>query len=302
MANFKDKYLPEVSAKAEEIKGDSKLLEKAIYKDAISIINSRVIKKFYADVYSAEYSEIDLARRPFLNIGPGSFRHVMWRTADKKYEDHASWTEVRRGEKQCQVDYDWDIYSGQSMTEVDSFFKVIYSSHVMEHLFPQDVIFFVSEIKRLLEPGGVVRIVCPDAEQMVTAYERKDWSFFMSYLIAKTGRYKKPLSYFDQQELKEISAEFLLEYTSLLTNHKNPFFLNRRGCVDFLEKYQNIYYALDEASRLSSRDLNKVVGGHVNWFTAKKLDTLFKMAGFSEVRFSSFQKKSSADTKGWHVL
>lgn len=294
MANFGDQYSQAISEKMIEIMKDAKLIENAVRRDATSVVSGRVVKRFFADAYAIGYSQADLARRPFLNIGPGSFRHDLWRTADKKYDGNASWTEVRRGVKQIQVDYDWDIYSGKPMTEKDSFFKVIYSSHVIEHLFPQDVIFFVGEIKRLLEPGGIVRIVCPDAEQMATAYKSKDWPFFMSYLIAKTGRYPQPLSSFQEAALNETSAAFLLEYISLLTNKKNPTFLSPRECVHFLAKYEDIYEAFDEACRLSSREVNSTEGGHVTWYTAKKLETIFKVAGFSKVQVSGFQKSAVA--------
>lgn len=40
--------------------------------------------------------------------------------------------------------------------------SVAYCSHTLEHLFPEDAIALLREIHRVLEPGGVARIVVPD--------------------------------------------------------------------------------------------------------------------------------------------
>ena len=293
MANFSEQYSETISAKVAEIMSDPDLVKKAVLREATSVVSGRITKRFFEDVYEAIYSKDDLARRPFLNIGPGSFRHPMWRTTDKKYDD-VSWTEIRRGVKQDSVDYYWDIYSADPLGEKDGFFKVIYSSHVIEHLFPQDIGFMMLEIKRLLEPGGVVRIVCPDVEQMANAYKVEDWPFFLNYLIAKTGRHKTPMGILSRESQKAMSAEFLLEYISLLTNKQNPFCLDKDQCVDFLAKYGDIYKGFDDAVQFSSREVNKTVGGHVNWFTADKLIRIFRDAGFSRVEVSGYQKSKVA--------
>lgn len=293
MANFNEQYSKEISVKIAEIMGDSGLVKKAVYREAVAALSGRVIKRFFEDVYASCYEKEELDRRPFLNIGPGSFRHPMWRTADKKY-DNVAWTEVRRGVNQDPVDYCWDIYSGQPLKEVDGFFKVVYTSHVIEHLFPKDMSFMVREIKRLLEPGGIVRVVCPDAELMANAYQAEDWQFFLNYLIAKTGRIKVPLGSLSKERQREISAAFLLEYISLLTNSRNPHCMDKIQCVEFLEKYDDIYEGFDEALLLSSREVNKIAGGHVNWFTADKLVRILKAVGFSRVEVSGYQKSKVA--------
>jgi predicted SAM-dependent methyltransferase len=42
--------------------------------------------------------------------------------------------------------------------------SVAYCSHTLEHLFPEDAIALLREIHRVLEPGGVARIVVPDVK------------------------------------------------------------------------------------------------------------------------------------------
>ncbi len=57
----------------------------------------------------------------------------------------------------------------------------IFVSHFLEHLFfPRDVKPFLAELRRVLAPGGVVRIVVPDIEQCIDAYTARDQAFFGS--------------------------------------------------------------------------------------------------------------------------
>ncbi len=57
----------------------------------------------------------------------------------------------------------------------------VFVSHMLEHLFvPRDVGFFLGELKRVMAPGGIVRIAVPDLEQCIAAYTANDRSFFVS--------------------------------------------------------------------------------------------------------------------------
>src|SRR5262245_41816323 len=39
---------------------------------------------------------------------------------------------------------------------------VVYSSHMLEHLDPREAECFLNEIRRVLKPGGIIRLVVPD--------------------------------------------------------------------------------------------------------------------------------------------
>jgi predicted SAM-dependent methyltransferase len=59
--------------------------------------------------------------------------------------------------------------------------RCVFVSHLLEHLFfPADVRPFLAEIRRVLAPGGIVRIVVPDVEQCIAAYTANDREFFAS--------------------------------------------------------------------------------------------------------------------------
>lgn len=57
--------------------------------------------------------------------------------------------------------------------------RYVFLSHLLEHLFyPTDAMALLQEIYRILQPGGVVRIVVPDIEQCIRAYQENDKEFF----------------------------------------------------------------------------------------------------------------------------
>lgn len=61
----------------------------------------------------------------------------------------------------------------------DGSVRHVFLSHLLEHLFyPTDVYPFLAELLRVLAPGGVVRIVVPDIEQCIDAYQHRDPQFF----------------------------------------------------------------------------------------------------------------------------
>lgn len=74
---------------------------------------------------------------------------------------------------------DMVVFLGRRLPFSDSSISHIYCEHVIEHV-PRDVaIFFLKECKRVLAPGGVVRVATPDLKVLVEDYlhgwQRQDW-------------------------------------------------------------------------------------------------------------------------------
>jgi len=58
----------------------------------------------------------------------------------------------------------------------DGTVKAIFTEHFFEHVdYTEEVPYFLTECHRVLEPGGVIRIIVPDAEKYLRAYCAGDW-------------------------------------------------------------------------------------------------------------------------------
>ena len=58
----------------------------------------------------------------------------------------------------------------ERIPEQDDSVDVLYSSHMMEHIEKQDARLFLNETRRVLKPGGIVRIAVPDIHYHVENY------------------------------------------------------------------------------------------------------------------------------------
>jgi predicted SAM-dependent methyltransferase len=66
------------------------------------------------------------------------------------------------------IDLCWD--AGRTLPFADSSIAGVFSEHCLEHLSFDAAKGFISEVYRILHPGGVVRIIVPDAELFLRAY------------------------------------------------------------------------------------------------------------------------------------
>jgi predicted SAM-dependent methyltransferase len=89
-----------------------------------------------------------------LNIGCGGRFHPAWLNVDL-HPQHAS---VRRH----------DVVT--TLPFVDRSFDAVYHAHLLEHLPRECALPFLLECFRVLEPGGVLRVVVPDLEQIAELY------------------------------------------------------------------------------------------------------------------------------------
>jgi predicted SAM-dependent methyltransferase len=92
--------------------------------------------------------------RPRLNLGCGSRRHPEWTNVDL-------------------VPADRDVIAAdlrRPLPFAAGSFEAVYAAHVLEHLAPVEAARLLAEARRLLAPGGIVRIVVPDLEGIARAY------------------------------------------------------------------------------------------------------------------------------------
>ena len=65
----------------------------------------------------------------------------------------------------------------------DNSIQAIFSSHFLEHLFHDEARFCLSEVHRVLRPGGVCRIVVPDLDKIVTDYDSESPERFLRMMF-----------------------------------------------------------------------------------------------------------------------
>ena len=64
----------------------------------------------------------------------------------------------------------------------------VYSSHMLEHLYPETAERLVREVHRVLKPGGVFRVCVPDLEIAVSRYHNADRAAFLAYFFPNDKR------------------------------------------------------------------------------------------------------------------
>lgn len=92
--------------------------------------------------------------RRLLNVGCGRCYHNDWTNIDLV----ASGPGVRQ----------YDLRRGIPCD--DSSFDAVYHSHVLEHITPEGATPMLAECFRVLRPGGVIRVVVPNLEQIARVY------------------------------------------------------------------------------------------------------------------------------------
>lgn len=88
-----------------------------------------------------------------LNVGCGSHFFPEWNNLDLIRKTGVTRFDIRR-----------------PLPFVEGSFDATYSSHVLEHLSPEDGRTLLREQFRVLKPGGVCRVVVPDLERICRAY------------------------------------------------------------------------------------------------------------------------------------
>ncbi len=98
-----------------------------------------------------------------INVGHGPFRHEGWLNIDCRLS-------VKKTDIVCDLRRRWPLPAASA--------KYIFSEHVFEHFaYPDEIGHVLKECYRILRPGGVLRVIVPDAERYLHAYANDDEDF-----------------------------------------------------------------------------------------------------------------------------
>ena len=233
-------------------------------------------RKFFLDRdrYKNESDRYKLYSRQhnFINLGAGShFYHPRWQCFDI-YSNGIN--------KIIRNFIYWDFTSNQKLP---STYKLAYCSHVVEHIPDSSLLKFLDNIYQALDPSGIARFVCPDADLAYQAYAENRYDFFEA---------------FDSKLTTSIDQEFKLEFQllNLFATEKTLIFtaadaLAIKSEFKRLSKRQFLDYLTEDIKSNNSPSGHF----HVNWFDFHKLSNLLNKVGFQRVERSAFgQSKSPA--------
>src|SRR5215208_7457642 len=117
-----------------------------------------------------------------LNLGSGPFAPASWTNVDGSWNARISkYPAIKRllGSlrvvPQKQLDMPWDpnvvVHDvRRPLPFDDDSMAVVYSSHLLEHVYLTEAKRLLEECLRVLEPGGVLRVVVPDLHTIVEEY------------------------------------------------------------------------------------------------------------------------------------
>ncbi len=113
-------------------------------------------------------------------------------------------------------------------------FSAIYASHVLEHLYRADAQSLLLECRRILKPGGTIRLVVPDLHSMVKDYQqRKNGNNSMTDKASAANRLNERLGF---RSPSSPNGNFILKfYTVWKDFHSHKWMYDAESLIHSLE-------------------------------------------------------------------
>lgn len=134
---------------------------------------------------------IDGSLNAFAASWPGFFHKILYRLSGaSRYYPEEKYCAILGGHRFLHH----DLAYGIPLQDASADF--VFTSHFLEHLFPQDAAFILKEAHRVLKPGGLIRVSVPDLKYAVSLYaageKRKmlDNYFFVDNMSSFLARHK----------------------------------------------------------------------------------------------------------------
>ena len=214
----------------------------------------RPIKRFFKKNFSVK---VNIKDKNYLNIGAGPkwrHKHVIGIDYDPDLSEIAL-----------------DLNYKKSLPFTNNSFKGIYSSHCLEHLTDDKVLWWLKESYRTLKINGILRITVPDIKEYLIAYDRKDAEYFDWIRGEQTYRFDSWLRLIVRAFAEPVVDKFTDKELKKLykkSNHEN--FLN--FFTDKVNKIKDEKYLIP--------------GCHKSWWSTDKMTKYMRKAGFKTIKIT----------------
>jgi len=201
----------------------------------------------------------------YLNVGGGPFEHREdgWANLDYKFEASA----YKRKKYWGNIDIEYNLMSGKPMPILSDSYDAVYSEHTIEHLTEDMVLYLFKEVYRILKPGGVFRVSCPDA----------DW-FYDS--LVSPGKHKESIS--DVWSVRKPDASPEYRFLDALCSPLSGVLTDQdvQGMLTSMPK-KVVFKAL--TSSVTTKEQADRPGEHNSCWNHLRLDKALTEAGFSTI-------------------
>ena len=180
----------------------------------------------------------------------------------------------------------------------------VYSSHMIEHLRPQAGLEFLSECLRVLKPGGWIRLVTPDFENLLIEYLDNLKKGLAGDREAIARHYWLGIEIFDQFS-RETPGGMMLEYWTKDPMPCEEYVLSRMGreCADFVFRYRQdaafseaVRRKIDAPPESSKESRETIEFERHRWlYDRLSLGNILQKAGFADVCRRTAVESAMAD-------
>lgn len=240
--------------------------------------------------YVAVFGEDVRQTRPFLNIGAGKWSHPLWQNHDFVQPPY---------DKFDPPDMNVDLSVLDPLPVADESYYLLYTCHTVEHLTQAMMTHWFAECHRVLKPGGVLRVVCPDIETAYWAYLQDDMRYYNQRYTSRTKNDRPFMASSFGFGMKQdgVARNFLARFASCLNNPRTILGpdgsrMEAAEAVDAWFKSTPAAQAYDAITAQGSF-ADKKPGQHINWYTGAKMSSMLRTAGFAHAVRTSYGQSVS---------
>jgi len=225
-----------------------------------------------------DFSRESLEEKSFINIGAGNFKHKFWTNVDYGSEQYSK----------VQKEFvELNLTEKPKFPFENNSIEIIYSSHTIEHIDDKSAINMINEAFRILKPGGILRITCPDANLLLNSVKNNVRSFWNWRYEWFTKRFNiKP----NEIEIEDfLVREISTARCRFFENVNEP--LNPKEIREQIKKMNDDLF-LKWMIEKNTFDSNNPQF-HINFWTFEKLNEICIKAGFKNIYSSGYGQSLS---------